>query len=59
MKVKYLLVREKVQEGLTTVDYINTAEMIADPLNKAVPNHAFHRHVLNMGLLSSFEDSLV
>lgn len=59
MKVKYLLVREKVREGLTTVDYINTTEMIADPLNKAIPNNAFHKHVTNMGLLSSFEDSLV
>lgn len=59
MKVKYLLVREKVREGLTTVDYINTTEMIADPLNKAIPNNAFHKHVTNIGLLSSFEDSLV
>lgn len=57
MKVKYLLVREKVREGSTSVDYINTTEMQADTLNKAIPNNLFQRHVINMGLLSSFEDA--
>ncbi|CAL2225458.1 unnamed protein product [Prunus armeniaca] len=34
MKVKYLLVREKVREGSTSVDYINTTEILEDTLNK-------------------------
>ena len=57
LDVKFLSVREKIKEGKTKIDHISTHEMITDPLNKAVPNSIFKRHVTSMGILASFDDA--
>lgn len=55
LELKFLMVREKVKKGYTQVDYIDTQSMVADPLNKGLPNAVFHKHVAKMGLISSFD----
>ena len=55
LQLKFLSVKEKIRDGETALNHIGTDLMIADPLNKALPNHVFHRHVNSMGLLVSFD----
>ncbi|CAL2274253.1 unnamed protein product [Prunus armeniaca] len=57
LEIKFLLVREKIKQGQTRIDHISTHDMIADPLNKAIPNSIFKRHVTSMGILASFDDA--
>ncbi|CAL2237858.1 unnamed protein product [Prunus armeniaca] len=57
LEIKFLLVREKIKQGQTQIDHISTHDMIADPLNKAIPNSIFKRHVTSMGILASFDDA--
>lgn len=58
LEIKFLLVREKIKQGHTRIDHIDTHSMIADPLNKAIPNGVFKQHVKSMGVLSSFDDEV-
>ena len=55
MHIKYRLVREKIKQGLVKINYIDTASMLADPLNKALPVAVFKKHVKNMGLIVDFD----
>ncbi|CAL2240845.1 unnamed protein product [Prunus armeniaca] len=55
LQLKFLSAKEKIRDGFTTLDHIGTDSMIADPLNKGLPNHVFHRHVRSMGLQISFD----
>jgi hypothetical protein len=56
--IKYLVVREKIQELQTSIVHIATEEMIADPLTKGLPPKFFLRSMLlictHMGLVEIF-----
>ena len=41
--------------GLVKIDYLETCSMIADPMNKAVPNAVFKKHVMRMKVLDDFD----
>ena len=53
--IKYLVVKERVQNGQLPIEHIGTKSMIADPLTKAVSAKVFHEHTAYMGL-TSYED---
>ncbi|KAI5354743.1 hypothetical protein L3X38_007638 [Prunus dulcis] len=55
LHLKFLSAKEKIRDGETALSHIGTDFMIADPLNKGLPNHVFHRHVASMGLQFSFD----
>ena len=55
MEVKYLTIKEKVQNGDVAVEHISTDDMIADPLTKGLRPCIFDRHVINMGLGVSWD----
>ncbi|XP_068641915.1 secreted RxLR effector protein 161-like [Aristolochia californica] len=48
--VKYLAIREHIQEKKLVIEHINTELMIVDPLTKGMPPFKFKDHVVNMGL---------
>ena len=50
--IKYLVVKERVQNGQLSIEYIGTNSMVADPLTKGVPVLVFREHIAYMGLIS-------
>jgi len=56
--IKFLVVKERVQSGQISIEYLGTNSMIADPLTKGLPPKVFHEHVAHMGVLQ-FEESEV
>ncbi|CAJ2673559.1 unnamed protein product [Trifolium pratense] len=48
--IKYLVVKERVQEKQLLIEHIGTDLMLADPLTKGLTPKAFHGHVARMGL---------
>ena len=50
--IKFLLVKERVQSGLISIEHIGTNSMIADPLTKGLPPKVFHEHTTHMGVVS-------
>ena len=48
--IKYLAIRERVQEQKVVIEHISTELMIADSLTKGMPIKKFKDHVTNMGL---------
>ena len=48
--IKFLVVKERVQNGLISIEHIGTNSMLADPLTKGVPPKVFHEHVAKMGV---------
>ncbi|XP_071722165.1 secreted RxLR effector protein 161-like [Rutidosis leptorrhynchoides] len=55
MEVTFLTIKESVQNGDVAVDYINTDDMIADPLTKGLRPCVFDRHVISMSLGASWD----
>ena len=53
--IKFLVVKERVQSGLISIEHIGTNSMIADPLIKGLPPKVFHEHIAHMGVVS-FQD---
>ena len=53
--IKYLVVKECVQNGQLSIEHIGTNSMLADPLTKAVSTTVLRKHTAYMGLIS-FED---
>jgi hypothetical protein len=51
--LRYLIVRERVQDHTINFEHIGTKEMFADPIIKVLPSNIFEEHVTNMGLLES------
>ncbi|KAL5576981.1 hypothetical protein UlMin_018680 [Ulmus minor] len=51
--VKFYFVKEKVAEGLISVEYMSTNNMLTDPLTKGLPICVFQEHVSHMGLLEA------
>ena len=59
MHIKYLVVKEKIQELQTSIVHIVTKEMIADPLTKGLPSKFLRSMLLictHMGLVENFDD---
>ena len=56
MDLKYLSVKEEVQNQRVSIEHIGTKLMIADPLTKGLPPKTFTGHIERMGILdrSSF-----
>ena len=50
--IKYLVVKERVQNGQLSIEHIGSNSMLADPLTKGVPDSVFHQHITYMGLKS-------
>ncbi|CAN6447027.1 unnamed protein product [Victoria cruziana] len=50
--IKYLVVKERTQNGQVSLEHIGTDSMIADPLTKGLPPKVFHKHIASMGVLS-------
>ena len=55
IEIKYLMVKEKMTEGLIMVEHISIDQMIADPLTKALSVGVFKGHVPSMGVVDSFD----
>ena len=55
LDTKFLVVREKIDEGYITIEYISTKCMIADPMTKGLAPGSYTDHVKSMGLISSFD----
>ena len=51
--IKYLVVREKVQNGLVSIEHIKNTLMLANPLTKGLPLNFFMDYVAHMGLVTS------
>ena len=43
--IKYLVVKERVQNGKLSIEHIGRNSMITDPLTKAVSAKVFHEHM--------------
>ena len=52
--IKYLVVKEKVQNGVISIEHIKNTLMLADPLTKGLPPKLFMDYVTRMGLVASF-----
>ena len=50
--IKFLVIKERVQSGLISIEHIGTNSMIADPLTKGLPPKVFHEHTAHMGEVS-------
>ena len=48
----FLVVKERVQSGLLSIQHIGTNSMIANPLTKGLPPKVFHEHIAHMGVVS-------
>ena len=53
--IKYLVVKERVQNEQLSIKNISTNCMLADPLTKGVPASVFREHIAYMGL-KSYDD---
>ena len=51
--IKFYFVKEKVVEGLITVEYTPSGSMLGDPLTKDLPICVFQEHMSHMGLLEA------
>ena len=51
--IKFLAVKERVQNGLISIEHISTDFNIADPLTKGLIPKVFHEHIARMGIVSA------
>ena len=58
MEIKYSTIKDLVKKGDIVIEHIRTESMLAGPLTKCLKPIAFKEHVVNMGVIESF-DSLV
>ncbi|XP_027171647.1 uncharacterized protein LOC113771242 [Coffea eugenioides] len=57
--IKFLAVKERVQNGQLSIEHIGTNSMVADPLTKGLPPKLFHEHTTHMGVVLLNDDQLV
>jgi len=55
MEIKYYTVKDLVKNGVVVIENIRTQSMLADPLTKGLRTIEFKEHVINMGVLDSFD----
>ncbi|KAK3033128.1 hypothetical protein RJ639_036487 [Escallonia herrerae] len=53
IEIKYLVVRERIQNRIVSIQHISTIAMLADPMTKGLPLTLFREHVASMGLVDS------
>lgn len=51
--IAYHIIREKYEQGLFTLEYINTKEMLADIFTKALPTQAFQYLTSKLGIVKA------
>ena len=51
--LKYLVVKDRVQDQTIKIQHISTKLMVADPLTKGLPPNLFREHIASMGLMES------
>ncbi|PON90707.1 hypothetical protein TorRG33x02_135640, partial [Trema orientale] len=49
--IKFLVVKERVQSHLVSIEHIGTNSMLADPLTKSLTPKVFHEHTTHMGVV--------
>ena len=49
--IKFLVVKERIQDGQISIKHIGTNSMIADPLTKGLPPKVFHEHTAHMDVI--------
>ena len=49
--IKFLVVKERVQNRQISIEYIGTDSMLADPLTKGLVPRVFHKHTAHMGVV--------
>jgi hypothetical protein len=49
--LRYLVIRERVQDHTINLEHIGTKEKLMDPLTKDLPPHIFEKQVVGIGLL--------
>ena len=47
----FLVVKERVQSHLMSIEHIGTNSMFADPLTKGLVPKVFHEHTAHMGVV--------
>jgi hypothetical protein len=52
--IKYLVVRDRIQDQTISIEHRRTNEMLADTLMKGLPPSVFNDRVAGMGLAESF-----
>ena len=52
INIKFLVVKERVQSGLISIEHIGTNSMIVDPLTKGLQPKVFHEHTAHMSVVS-------
>ena len=52
INIKYLVVKEKVQNGVVSIEHIKNTLKLADPLTKGLPPKIFIDYVARMGLVA-------
>jgi len=55
--IKFLVVKETVQEKQISIEHIGTKSMLADPLTKGLIHKVFHEDIAHMGII--IDDNLV
>jgi hypothetical protein len=53
ISIKFLIVKERVHNGLISIEHIGTDFMIVDPLTKGLIPKVFHGLVARMGIVSA------
>ena len=49
--IKFLVVKERVQNRQIFIEHIRTDSMLADPLTKGLVPKVFHEHIVHMGVI--------
>ena len=52
IEIKFLVVKEKIQNGQVSIEYIGTNSIVADPLTKGLSPKVFHEHTSHIGVVS-------
>ena len=55
--IKFLVVKERVQNRQISIEHIGTNSMLVDPLTKGLLPKVFHKHTAHMGVIH--DDTLV
>ena len=51
--IKYLVLREKIQNGVVSIEHIKNTLMLVDPLTKCLPPKLFMDYVAHMSFVAS------
>ena len=51
INIKFLVVKERVQNRQISIEHIGTDSMLADPLTKGLVPRVFHEHTAHMGVV--------